>query len=232
VSVALMSAAFKTSLPSTRKLVLLALCDAANDQGECYPSVNNLVDKCSLGERTIQEAIAELEACNYLRREFRNGRSTVYWLTPAAGAPRSIRTPAAAAPTPARAAPPPPQQPHPTPAAAAPRTITEPSVEPSQKQIAATVQAPKPPPSPFLGDANLDSLNGRFVVSLAVAWELPEQWGLDAEALGWKPGEIVKESEKFRQYWTAGKGKGSRRSVKGWRQSWSNWLANAERYKR
>lgn len=225
-----MSLAFKTGVPSTQKLVLLALCDAANDQGECYPSVNNLMDKCSLGERTIQEAVADLEAEGYLRREFRRGRSTVYWMTPAVGAPRANRTPAGTAPTPAPTAPPPPRQPHPTPAAGAPRTIIEPSVEPSPKRDSGTAQAQLPPA--FLGEANESGINPKAIVHLAAGWELPSQWGLDSEALGWKPAEIVREAEKFRQYYVAGKGKGTRRGVKGWRQAWSNWLNNAERYKR
>ena len=61
---------------------------------------------------------------------------------------------------------------------------------------------------------------------------MPETWGVDAEALGWKPADVLKEAEKFRQYWVAGKGAGKHRSVRGWRQSWSNWLTNAERYNR
>lgn len=144
MSIVLVTLAFKSALPSTQKFVLVALCDSANDQGECYPSVASLAQKCSLGERTVQDALHALEAMNYVRREFRKGRSTVYWIdaTPAAAAPQgcSSRTPAAAAPpqqphpAPAVAAPLPPQQPHPTPAAAAPITVNEPSIEPSVKQ--------------------------------------------------------------------------------------------------
>ena len=70
-------------------------------------------------------------------------------------------------------------------------------------------------------------LNGKAIVTLATAWELPEEWGLDAERLGWKPAEVIRQSERFRQYWTQGKGQGTRRSVKGWRQTWSNWLEKA-----
>lgn len=99
------------------------------------------------------------------------------------------------------------------------------------QQLAASAQAPTPPP-PFRGDANAEELNGRHVVALDAAWELPEAWGVDAEALGWQPKDVLRESEKFRQYWTAGKGAATRRSVKGWRQSWSNWLAKAERFAR
>lgn len=151
MSITLVTLAFKLALPSTQKFVLVALCDSANDQGECYPSVPTLAEKCSLSERAVQTAIATLEGFGFVRREFRTGRSTVYWIdpTPAGYAPhpRTTCTPAPAAPphdvhpTPAGAAPggapdapPPPHDVHPTPAAPAPITVNEPSVEPSVKQ--------------------------------------------------------------------------------------------------
>lgn len=82
----------------------------------------------------------------------------------------------------------------------------------------------------FTGDPNLQDFNARQRPALAHEWELPEEWGNDAERLGWKVPQILKESEKYRQYWTTGKGAGTRRTIKGWRQSWSNWLSKAERY--
>ena len=103
---------------------------------------------------------------------------------------------------------------------------------PEEKEIAPSelADSPKsgepPPPPPFDGK-NSQILNGKAVVALAQQWELPESWGVDAEALGWEPREVLFEAEKFRQYWTAGKGTGSRRAVKGWRQTWSNWLGKA-----
>lgn len=85
---------------------------------------------------------------------------------------------------------------------------------------------PVPSPPPFDGE-NAEILNGKAVVPLAAAWELPTQWGEDAEALGFKVADVIREAEKFRQYWVSGKGAGTRRNVKGWRQCWSNWLAKA-----
>ena len=90
---------------------------------------------------------------------------------------------------------------------------------------------PPPPPPPFDGN-NAEALNGKSIVLLSGGWELPTDWGEDAERLGWKPAEILLQAEKFRQYWTAGKGKGTRRAVKGWRQTWSNWLARAAESRR
>jgi hypothetical protein len=84
-----------------------------------------------------------------------------------------------------------------------------------------------PPPPPAFDGHNGETLNGKAVVAIADGFELPTDWGFDAEALGFKPPEVMREAERFRQYWTRGQGKGKRRSVKGWRQSWSNWLGKA-----
>lgn len=98
----------------------------------------------------------------------------------------------------------------------------------SEGEDSAVAQSASPPtPPPDFDGSNAETLNGKAVVSIALGFALPAEWGFDAEALGFKPDEVLREAEKFRQYWTAGNGKGKRRSVKGWRQSWSNWLAKA-----
>lgn len=93
---------------------------------------------------------------------------------------------------------------------------------------AAPSAAPPTPPPAFDG-LNANALNGKAIVPLSEQFELPEDWGNAALALGFKEGEALREAERFRQYWTQGNGKGKRRNVKGWRQSWSNWLAKAAR---
>ncbi len=113
-------------------MVLLSLCDNANDQGECYPSISMVAKRCSMAERTVQGHIAELQKMRIVRRVERSGRSTIYHIDP-----RKICTPAESAPpqnlhpTPAESAPLPPQNLHPTPAESAPITVKEPSIEPS-----------------------------------------------------------------------------------------------------
>lgn len=132
-----MTVAFKAQVTSTQKLVLLALCDCANDQGECYPSVTLLEEKCSLSDRAVQKAISELEQAGYLSREIRSGRSTLFTMTPERGSPRTTFTPNDVHHTPERRSPPPPNVVHPTPERGSPRTINESSIEPSKKRQSA-----------------------------------------------------------------------------------------------
>lgn len=80
MSILLMTEAWKTTMPATQKIVFLALCDNSSDGGECYPSITLLMNKCSLSDRAIQNAIAYLEESGYLKREFRKGQSTTYWI--------------------------------------------------------------------------------------------------------------------------------------------------------
>ncbi|MBD1243271.1 helix-turn-helix domain-containing protein [Pseudomonas aeruginosa] len=137
-----------------QKAVLISLADQANDQGVCWPAVDSIATRCCLSKRAVQQAIKWLRGAGIVSVEERQGRSTMYSVTPAAYAPpqemhpSSICTPAANAPTPADAAPPPPQDLHPTPADAAPRTVIEPTREPSGE--------PSPLPTrsgPAAGDA-------------------------------------------------------------------------------
>lgn len=124
-------------LTPAQKAVLISLADNANDEGVCWPSVAKIAERTCLSERAVQQAIKVLNECKALSIEARQGRSTMFTVTPAAFAPphkvhpRRKCPPAASAPTPADAAPPPPQEMHPTPAASAPRTVIEPTREPS-----------------------------------------------------------------------------------------------------
>ena len=124
-------------LTPAQKAVLISLADNANDEGVCWPSVAKIAERTCLSERAVQQAIKVLNECKALSIEARQGRSTMFTVTPAAFAPpqkvhpRRKCTPAASAPTPADAAPQPQQHLHPTPAASAPRTVIEPTREPS-----------------------------------------------------------------------------------------------------
>lgn len=99
MSIKLMALAWSTDLPVTKKMVLLALSDASDDEGVCFWSVAKLCKKCSLSERAVRYAITALEKDGWLVRDERPGRSTIYRLnvdkhTPARDAPLHVVPPA------------------------------------------------------------------------------------------------------------------------------------------
>lgn len=133
MSIRLMTLAWNTGLPTTQKMVLLALADASNDEGACYPRVRTLCRKCSLSERAIQTAIKTLAADGMLVREERTGRSTIYHLTPENWTPAADAPPQEMRGSPPHQMHPPPHDVHPTPARRAPITVKEPSPTPKDK---------------------------------------------------------------------------------------------------
>ena len=138
-----MTEAWKADMPSGRKLVLLSLCDNANDQGECFPSIPMIAKRCSMSERSVFNQISDLEKQGAIVRQNRTGRSTVYQLDPC-----KFCTPANSAPlkpfhpTPETVSPLPLQRLHPTPETVAPITVKEPSIESSRKQKTDAVPCP------------------------------------------------------------------------------------------
>jgi len=108
VSIALMTAVWKLDLPPSDKMVLLALADAANDDGVTWMAVQSrnagkmdLLNKCSLSLRAVQGAIKRLCASGHLSRNDRTGKGVIWTVTPAADAPRQDMRPAANAGPPA-----------------------------------------------------------------------------------------------------------------------------------
>ena len=59
-------------------------------------------------------------------------------------------------------------------------------------------------------------------------WVIDEEWGTDAERIGWKNAKIHTEAERFRQYWVTGAGAGRKKTAREWRQSWANWMNNCD----
>jgi DNA-binding transcriptional ArsR family regulator len=203
MSISFMALAWKVDIPSGRKLVLLALCDHANAQGECYPSVEAIARKCSMGQRTVQQHISELEGAGILMRRFRKGRSTVYRLEPhnfcgtaESAAPQDPAFQCAASGIL------PPQDLQVAPADPAPISISEPSMKSSiNRQVVRG--SPLPP-----------------------TWTLPEpwaEWALQTQPT-WTAAHVRFVAEKFRDHWTALPGQ---RGVKAdWLATWRNWCRN------
>lgn len=118
----MMSLVWELQLPDSEKLVLLALADCANDEGNCWPSVATLTKKCSKSERTIQGCIKSLCIKGHLTQSRGAHKSWDYVVhpivrfasdDPAAVAPRKDCTPQPLHLTPAEVAPQPPQPLHP-----------------------------------------------------------------------------------------------------------------------
>lgn len=145
------------------------------------------------------------------------------------GRPRTTENPGETPPPEPREKPP--QNPHPSSSSSSASSSSASAFFTQGEVVGGAAQTLTPPP-PYLGERNEAGIPKAAKVLLAQGWELPEPWGNDAEALGFTPPEILRESEKFRQYWVSGNGAGTRRSVKGWRQSWSNWLGKAEASRR
>ena len=79
MAIDLMTLAFKTPYKPTPKVVLLTLCDNANDQGECYPSLKTLSKKSSVGSSNLNYVLNTLETIGLFSREKRkreNGSNT------------------------------------------------------------------------------------------------------------------------------------------------------------
>ena len=79
MSISLMTDVWRLPLQASRKMVLLALADNANDEGtDCWPSIGKLVEKCSMSERSIQVHLSGLEDSGYIKRHERLGRSNKF----------------------------------------------------------------------------------------------------------------------------------------------------------
>jgi DNA-binding transcriptional ArsR family regulator len=204
MSISFMALAWKTDIPAGRKLVLLSLCDHADNQGECYPSVEAIAHKCSMGQRTVQQHISDLERAGMVTRRFRKGRSTLYRLhadkffSPAEPAVLQIPPSTCAASDTL-----PPQHMHHDPADPAPINVSDPS---TTRQVVRS--------SPFPDNW-----------TLAPLWA---EWALQQQPT-WTITDVQFVAQKFRDYWAALPGP---RGMKAdWFAAWRNWCRNEQRFK-
>ena len=65
------------------------------------------------------------------------------------------------------------------------------------------------------------------LIRLTPGLKMPDDWFNYAERLGWPEGRIFDEFDKLKAWATIGKGHKNRRSVKGWNQTWINWVGKA-----
>ena len=115
MSIKLLSAAWDLDIGSTEKMVLMSLCDFANESGVCWPSVATICRKTSKSERTVQTALKWLRDNGFYEINGYHKQTPLYELNP-----RKICTPAELAP---------PQKLHDTPAKSAPKPLGTPIVD-------------------------------------------------------------------------------------------------------
>ena len=66
MSIKLMTMAWDLPLPPGEKLLLLALADYSNDNGDCFPGQISLARRCSVSDRAIRKQINNLVQRGYL----------------------------------------------------------------------------------------------------------------------------------------------------------------------
>ena len=71
MSIAAMNWAWRQKLKPVLKLVLMALADAAGDNGVCWPSVATVAAKCNVSTRTVRRVMQTLSAQDLLVSEQR-----------------------------------------------------------------------------------------------------------------------------------------------------------------
>lgn len=81
-----MTKAWELTLKANDKLVLLALADHANDDGECYPSLRKIEAKTGLSKQGLINAIKRLMDLGLIEKQFRTRQdggqtSNLYTLT-------------------------------------------------------------------------------------------------------------------------------------------------------
>jgi hypothetical protein len=79
MSIKIMNEIWKLSgMTQAEKLVLLCLADNANNDGVCWPSVQDIADRSVCDPRSVFRVINSLQEKGYISRESRSGKSTVY----------------------------------------------------------------------------------------------------------------------------------------------------------
>jgi hypothetical protein len=118
-------------LDPMEKFILVALADRAHDDGVCWPSVDDLIERTCTSRRTVQRSISSLEDKGHVTRSKVPGKKCGYVIhprqcdAPIDDDPRHSDAPPAPEGRTTRAT----QTPHPRHSDA--QTISEPSIEPS-----------------------------------------------------------------------------------------------------
>ena len=90
---------WEMELPSSEKLVLLALAYRTDAKGFCFPSVPNISKITGLNVKTVRAVLSKLEKLGLLSIDMRPGKATIYtvnpyqnWVYPKTGVPKNNPT--------------------------------------------------------------------------------------------------------------------------------------------
>ena len=185
---------------SSERLVILALAKFSDDAGRCFPSVEKLTAITHLNRKTVFSALKALSQSGVVSAQKSERNANRYQLNYALCRTENGTTENGTAVVPKTGQPVVPNLGH--------KQISEHINEQIREE-------PLPPPSPA---AKREAQTHRF--SLA---EIPDAWKDYIEAV--RPDlDPKKVFTDFRFYWENGRGSSTRRSDKGWTQSWQTWV--------
>lgn len=80
----LINKSWSIQLVPSSKLILICLADMASDKNKnmCWPSIQHIMNRTGLSERTVQTHIKKLEEAGHITRILRDGMSTKYFVHP------------------------------------------------------------------------------------------------------------------------------------------------------
>ena len=196
---------------SSERLVILALAKFSDDAGRCFPSVEKLTAITHLNRKTVFSALKALSQSGVVSAQKSERNANRYQLnyalcrtengTTENGTTENGTTENGTAVVPKTGQP------------VVPNLGHEQISEHINEQIRG--ENPLPPPSPL---AKREAQTHRFSLS-----EIPDAWKDYIEAV--RPDlDPKKVFTDFRFYWENGRGSSTRRSDKGWTQSWQTWV--------
>lgn len=191
---------------SSERLVILALAKFSDDAGRCFPSVEKLTAITHLNRKTVFSALKALSQSGVVSAQKSERNANRYQLNYALcrtenGTTENGTTENGTAVVPKTGQP------------VVPNLGHEQISEHINEQIRG--ENPLPPSSPA---AKREAQTHRFSLS-----EIPDAWKEYIEAV--RPDlDPKKVFTDFRFYWENGRGSSTRRSDKGWTQSWQTWV--------
>ena len=185
---------------SSERLVILALAKFSDDAGRCFPSVEKLTAITHLNRKTVFSALKALSQSGVVSAQKSERNANRYQLNYALCRTENGTTENGTAVVPKTGQPVVPNLGH--------KQISEHINEQIREE-------PLPPPSPA---AKREAQTHLFSLS-----EIPDAWKEYIEAV--RPDlDPKKVFTDFRFYWENGRGSSTRRSDKGWTQSWQTWV--------